>query len=758
MKHTLQTLTSRFLGVLWLVASVCILVSCSDDTDEAGGNFKLYYPDMTDIGPSMTGVKIPAPSFQGATPSEFTITSVTLNDEAIETDCFVIDEATGEITINSTAETAVGEYKLTVACSAAGRYFTFKDIIKVTFLPRAPEGTVADPNNILVMYSVVSDPNNITKLPTAQVKTEGEHVSITKYSIGTVTANGEVVEKPEEMFEVSASGEISIIKSNRFQRGVTYLISLKLETAATGHTPCIATDILSVEVASEPFSLIYPEYNTEEGWKMPNTSEDEGGSSYTSEIPIFVGSTDGVKYWIEIDNEKGKDKIQINETTGVISVPQGHGFDVGDKFNINVFVANTYLTEGKKLATLKLEVTKFYKPLTDNLVFYTATTAEQTDAFTINTANWLDWGYSDLRFDLLKGWESRLSIDPATGTISANENNSISIGEYDVPFRVTNGDGTMKEYSFKLTINENTTKLVWINCGNNLGENGTALKGEQYENQYRYQTRDELSAAKIEIKANLANVTFSLLRENVFDTSSNGFMTAITVENGHTYLTVSSLKTNIKGVFVKMIKGSTDDGQELTIPLFIHFNEQTPGHLTSKGQKQGDYVVEYTPFVFRVNPKVGGTMTTVCKMYKVEANTKTEVSNFQMDFRREFTYKNYSTSYSLGEGKPTSGGQQFMTYLWGKCNTTNYNAKSPLSQYNNDTDIKLGWINDDNTAFIKENIWEQNGVWANGFMKPEMCFDINTPIDTAFPGDATNQNRLSPLMIWLDPNYYPVTE
>ena len=45
MKHTLPTLASRFLGILWLVTSVCMFVSCSDDTDEAGGNFKLYYPD-----------------------------------------------------------------------------------------------------------------------------------------------------------------------------------------------------------------------------------------------------------------------------------------------------------------------------------------------------------------------------------------------------------------------------------------------------------------------------------------------------------------------------------------------------------------------------------------------------------------------------------------------------------------------------------------------------------------------------------------
>lgn len=759
MKHTLHTLTSRFLGILWLVASVCMFVSCSDDTDETGGNFKLYYPDMTDIGPSMTGVKIPAPSFQGGTPSEFEITAVTLNDESIENPCFVIDTETGEITINSTAETPVGEYKLTISCSVNGKYFTFKDIIKVTFLPRAPEGTVAEPNHILVMYSVVSDPNNITKLPTAQVKTAGEHVSITKYSIGTVTVNGEVLDKPEEMFEVSSSGEISILKSERFKRGVTYSISLKLETAATGDTPCIATDILAVEVASEPFSLEYPGYNAEEGWKMPNTSSDEGGSSFISEVPVFVGSTDGIKYWIEIDNEKGKDKILIDETTGIISVPQGHGFDIGDKFSISVFVANAYLLEGKKLAELTLTITKFYKPLVDGLVFYENTEVEQTDPILIEQKQ-LE-GFEDLTFELLENWNNRLKIEE-NGDITAEEGNNIAVGEYQVPYRVINGDGTQKDYSFNLIIKNNTKKLVWIKCGNNLGEDGKAREGEIFENQFRFDNSNDILNFTTEINANINNVTFELDQANsLFGYSSNGLICKI--ENGNIFKVTGFRGEAIPkgGVYVNVITGTSKSGQTLKVPIFICYNNQTDAYETSTSASVGKYVVEYTPFVYRVNPRVGGTMSFTPKMYKVEGTSKTEVKNFYLDYRKDFEYQNLDKGNNkiLKNGKSTTN-DTFMKSLWTSCGVEG-NKKSPLSQYNNETQIKLGQINRNNSVTINKEKWVLGEHFADGFMKAEMYFDLNTYSagqNPKFEVDADTKNRVSPLLIWFDPDYYPVTE
>jgi len=762
MKHTLPTLASRFLGILWLVTSVCMFVSCSDDTDEAGGNFKLYYPDMTDIGPSMTDVKIPAPTFQGATPGEFEIVAVTLNDETIENTCFVIDVATGEITINSTADTPVGEYKLTISCSVGGQYFTFKDIVKVTFLPRAPEGTVAEPNHILVMYNVVSDPNNITKLPTAQVKTAGEHVSITKYSIGTVTVNGEVLDKPEEMFEVSSSGEISILKSERFERGVIYSISLKLETAATGDTPCIAPDILAVEVASEPFSLEYPEYNTEEGWKMPNTSDDEGGSSFTSEVPVFVGSTDGIKYWIEIDNEKGKDKILIDETTGVISVPQGHGFDIGDKFKISVFVANTYLPEGKKLAELNLTITKYYKPLVDGLVFYEDTEVQQTEAFSI-TPNQIE-GYDELLFTLLGNWEHLLKI-ASDGTIQAEEGNNIAVGNYKVPFRVTNGDGTYREYTFNLNVIENQSKLLWVRCGHNYG---TQYKGEQYENQYRFRNITELQNFSVELKSNLdgiINVTYSIENKNqVCYPEGNSKACVPKFKISGKTISFDGIKNNNigtpEGVFVIVVKANAQINNNIFtkfIPVFFDCNNE----VTVSDDK---FRIEYTPFVFHVNPKVGGEFGEEPIILK---NQQTYTGKLCIDNRRNFNYYNLDKESTVPTGQFNSkdpGKQEFFKSLYDGAyhgsEPINYATKALFSVYDSGKDattydniLYFGESAEkpNNTVHVVADKWKYQGEYINGFFRCQMLFD---PEGTNY----TDENEWYSFMIWFDPNYYPVTE
>lgn len=762
MKHTLPTLASRFLGILWLVTSVCMFVSCSDDTDEAGGNFKLYYPDMTDIGPSMTDVKIPAPTFQGTTPGEFEIVAVTLNDETIENTCFVIDAATGEITINSTADTPVGEYKLTISCSVGGQYFTFKDIVKVTFLPRAPEGTVAEPNHILVMYNVVSDPNNITKLLTAQVKTAGEHVSITKYSIGTVTVNGEVLDKPEEMFEVSSSGEISILKSERFERGVIYSISLKLETAATGDTPCIAPDILAVEVASEPFSLEYPEYNTEEGWKMPNTSDDEGGSSFTSAVPVFVGSTDGIKYWIEIDNEKGKDKILIDETTGVISVPQGHGFDVGDKFKISVFVANTYLPEGKKLAELNLTITKYYKPLVDGLVFYEDTEVEQTEAILIEQKQ-LE-GFEDLTFELLDNLNGQLTLNE-NKEIIAPQDNKIAVGSHTIQYRVTNGDGTNMIYSFNLTIKENQSKLVWAKCGNNFG-NDIEYQKDIYQNQFRFYKLEDMQNFSAIIKTNLSeekNVHWEVINSGKFSHTS-GLVLSV---NGN-QLSFSS-QAFVAGVSVAILKGTYNEST-IKMPIFIDCNAAVEGGIMvdKTYSKKGDFNVEYTPFVFHVNPLIGGVST--APLIKKDNNVYSE--QFILDNRRTFYYEPLYTNFKKGNIATVPNGQTeveeskrtFLNDMWdqaGAKEDKNYGSKAPFSFYTKDFEkYDLAGVNPDNTIQIEPNIWIYNGTPVDGFIRCQMVFDLQNNQNFASDGknQGKNSNRVFPIMIWLDPNYYPVTE
>ena len=80
MKSKLLKDISHFLGVLMAVVLVMTYTSCSDEDTTDTTGFALYYLGMTDIGPSMSGI-ISEPSYKGSVPSDFTITSITLNGE-----------------------------------------------------------------------------------------------------------------------------------------------------------------------------------------------------------------------------------------------------------------------------------------------------------------------------------------------------------------------------------------------------------------------------------------------------------------------------------------------------------------------------------------------------------------------------------------------------------------------------------------------------------------------------------------------------
>lgn len=94
------------------------------------------------------------------------------------------------------------------------------------------------------------------------------------------------------------------------------------------------------------------------------------------------------------------------------------------------------------------------------MVFYEDTEVEQTDAFSI-TPRELE-GYEEVSFNLLGNWKHLLSMTE-DGTIQAEEGNNIAVGTYTVQIRVTNGDGTQKDYSFTLTVEENTKNLFGLN-------------------------------------------------------------------------------------------------------------------------------------------------------------------------------------------------------------------------------------------------------------------------------------------------------
>ena len=118
------------------------------------------------------------PTYVGGTPSEFNITNITLNGEVCSSESFIIDPNKGSIEITNTENLAVGLYSISIGCKSNGSYHEFKDAIAINMMAPVPDGIKVEPNYIKVNFQEVGESK-----ATAQVTTEGEHVSIRTFAI-----------------------------------------------------------------------------------------------------------------------------------------------------------------------------------------------------------------------------------------------------------------------------------------------------------------------------------------------------------------------------------------------------------------------------------------------------------------------------------------------------------------------------------------------------------------------------------------------
>ena len=205
------------------------------------------------------------------------------------------------------------------------------------------------------------------------------------------------------------------------------------------------------------------------------------------------------------------------------------------------------------------------------------------------------------------------------------------------------------------------------------------------------------------------------------------------------------------GVHVAMLKGTLNNGEAtVTIPLFVHCN-------TTVDSRN----IEYTPFVFKVNPKEGGT--------SIKPNITGSIPNtFALDYRRSFSY----ITYDIAKNKLTSQSVNkesgnFITKLWEQnagLSKDGAETKGPLGFYSGVdkladlTKNHIGYVN--NTQGISQysvtiipETWKVGEEYANGFFRGQMTF-----VDDYTSSNVNNGAKIFPLMIWLDPDYYPVTE
>lgn len=191
MRSKLQNITSRLLAILMVVGLCVTDSSCTDPETTDSTKFAIFYAGITDIGPSMN-FNMSGPTYIGGTPSDFSITRITLDGEVYDTDCFQIsDPSTGAIKLANTDNLPVGTYCISVSCISNGNYYEFKDVITVNMLAPVPDGITVDPSEVTVDFADI-----YKESASAQVKTEeGTHVHISKYEI--------IQEEGKEYFAIS---------------------------------------------------------------------------------------------------------------------------------------------------------------------------------------------------------------------------------------------------------------------------------------------------------------------------------------------------------------------------------------------------------------------------------------------------------------------------------------------------------------------------------------------------------------------------
>ena len=742
-----HNILSRFLGVLTVMLFALLsITSCSETETTDKTDFILYYTSMTDIGPGMSS-DIAQPSYKGATPSDFTITGVTLDGQAYTGNLFEINPTSGTVHIESDETTPVGVYKISVSCVAGGSTFTYNDIISVNFLKRVPEGITVTPEALVADFADIIDANSTVELPTAQVTTEQNHISITGYSISSVRLGETIVDnKKNPMFAVSSDGTISIVRgSNAIEPGL-YTIDLKLNTAVSGSDSeeGLFANALTVNVTSKPLSLTYAT------GKLEEATEESGNTSFVSQVPTFKGSTDGIAYSIE-SVSPASDKFVIDAKTGVISVAEGHGLKSGEKYSVSVRVKNDYSTEGVVFNNVfTLNVVEYIEPIS-NFAYEMTPVTEQVE-FEIPVK--AGFKGAEPRFEIAEindADKNYVSIDAETGTISAKKKNKLSLGEHRIVVKATNDKGS-ETAELIFTVNANPNMFTYISYGNNLG----LTPAKDYASQFRGYSLKELKAIKYIPETDIPE------GKNVIWKVKGSIQTGkITINAKTGELTVADFKANQIGVALvtATVGESEKDPKAISVTIPVCFHYAGPGTEPNKTPKFGnDIYIEYSPFVLHVNSIKGGRSVT--PKFNTEKGV-TPDEKFVLDYSRTFQYVNINGTDQdgnpLDDGRlDKTDGSKFFHNVWDKNGGANYSSNDLLTSLSGATNV-LAYV--DNTpgeyqysVVVNANKWQdKNGNYADGIMHGQMTYVTNGSNDPKFI--KNNGTQVFPLVIWLDKNY-----
>ena len=739
-----RTITRKATAALVALTAIIVSVSsCKAELTDTGA-FALHYPGITDIGPS-TNMDI-TPTWHGGTPESFEIFSVKREGEAVTAECFSIDPTTGVFSIRKSDNLPVGKYRIGIACKVGGERHEFAEAITVNMMPAIPEGIKVSPDKITILLSQVTNTGSDEELPTAQITTEGEHISIRNYLISGVRRDGKALKDWDGLFSVDKSGKFSILKNNKFNAGV-YVIDFKLTTMVFGadSEEGLFSDALTVEVASAPISLVY----------NPSTAKVEAGESYTSPVPEFIGSVAGLEFSIKKAVPES-DKFSIDKTSGVITLAKGHEYAIGDEIVLSVSAKNNY-GERDFDQVLRIGIVEYIAPIT--LLAYNDTTVWEGTKVNLKPAQ-RDGDEVTYSFEELPDALKELTIDELNGTISVPKKNKIAQGEYSFKVKAQNPKGSLSA-TVKWNTIENPYAFTFVRWGNNLGLNPI----QDYADQFRVSTTGPTTIPVIEsdikegvealyeIKGGSKTKGESKINYVSIDPKTGKLTTDPSVLGGK----IAQMRAHF--VFVNIKTGVGTSGETvMKIPVFFDFNAP---------RTEGGYSIQYNPFAVRCNPKNGTTSVppTILKNNIVVRGE--ELKNITMDFRRDFNYWNINGHEKHLNGAAAKGDNtKFLSRVWAAyCQACGFvydseaGSRKAVSYYENyekntngkgDLNKAAAYIRGEDLALHinPEKFMDEYG-YANGIFTGQVTLGL----DGKDPQKANDPYRLFPLFVWFDTNF-----
>lgn len=710
-------------------ATLLLLCSCKKEESV----FSLYYSGISDICPG-TIINV-SPTWQGERPTAFSITGVKLDSKAYTTDCFSVDPDNGKFSIRDSENLPFGKYLIDISCTSGARVWVFPEAIEIRIMKPVPEGIISDPPVAKVKLGDVLEPYP-DPLFLTRIKTDGSnHVSIKKYLISSVRHNGKADAGLAAGFTLSDDGVLSILRGAvAFVPGV-YEFDIRLTTYMAGMDAedGLFQNAFTLELTSEPLALSY----------TPSLVNVETGYAAQSAVPVFVGSADELNFSLKAVHPSNSVGINVDPQTGVINFPVSSEAKPGDSFTVDIRVSNAFGTADFD-AVCNFSVIAYVAPVT--VLDYDDVEALISSAALSNKVKNVDGENVKFRFSKIPSeLENLITINEDSGEVSCEKGTELPVGTYSLEVTAYNHKSSCKAV-FTLNVLANPYKFTYVSWGNNMN----LTPAEKYGNQWRISSEDgtlTIPVAESDIPSAVP-VKYSMTIKT--ESSSQPMGATIDEASGTVTLTYQGEGTDFRSARVHFaiitvhVGGDAETAVTKTFPFFV----------SHRGFNKG-YCIEYTPFVFRVNPKKGGS--SVSPVITSTGGLSTE--GFTLDYRRNIAFYRLGGPEEHKEGRAMDGEDTFLYGIWDRfykaINTTiNTNSCFPVSYYAN-KNYQKGLLDQTACYVLPEKLtlvvnpekFRDEYGYADGVICGNMQYNIenNDPVQKG--------TECFPILLWLDPSY-----